>query len=89
MLSDEGDMLWVQAEHMLGGHWWVAVSGVRFHEAEADFDGYRKSSPGRKSPAAIARIAGSAGLPLQRGVAKVGGVFTGGGPLRLLDLRRD
>ena len=64
LLSDDGDMLWVQAEHMPGDHWWVAVSSVRFHEAEADFDEYRKSSPGRKSAAAIARIAGSAGLLL-------------------------
>ena len=64
LLSDEGDMLWVRAEHMLGDHWWVAVSSVRFHEAEADFDEYRKISPGRKSAAAIVRIVGSAGLLL-------------------------
>ena len=64
LLSDEGDMLWVQAEHMLGDHWWVAVSSVRFHEAEGDFDEYGKSSPGRKSAAAIVRIVGSAGLLL-------------------------
>ena len=62
LLSDEDDMLWVQAEHMLGDHWWIVVSNVRFHEAEADFDEYRKSSPGRKSAAAIVRIVGSAGL---------------------------
>ena len=63
LLSDYGDMLWVQAEHMFGDHWWIVVSNVRFHEAEGDFDQYRKSSPGRK-PAAIVRIAGSADLLL-------------------------
>ena len=59
MLSDQGGMLWVQAERMPGDHWRAAVSGVCYHEAEADFDEYRKSSPGRKSAAAIARIAGA------------------------------
>ena len=59
MLSDQGGMLWVRAEHMFGNHWWIVVSNVRFHEAEADFDEYGKSSPGRRSAAAIARIAGA------------------------------
>ena len=75
MLSDDGDMLWVQAEHMPGDHWWVAVSGVRFDE-------YRKSSPGRKSAAAIVRIAGSAGLLLYCGVTKVDRMLAGARPSR-------
>ena len=59
LLPDEGDTLWVRAEHMLGDHWWVTVYNIRFHETEAGFNEYRDRSPGRKSAAAIALIVGS------------------------------
>ena len=60
VLSDEGSMVWVRAEHMLGDHWWVEVNNIRFHETEAGFDEHRERSPGKKPSAAIARIVGSA-----------------------------
>ena len=60
VLSDEGTMVWVRAEHMLGDHWWVEVNNIRFHDTEAGFDEHRERSPGKKPSAAIARIVGSA-----------------------------
>ena len=61
VLSDEGTMVWVRAEHMLGDHWWVDVNNLRFHETEAGFDEHRERNPGKKSSAAIARIMVSSG----------------------------
>ena len=60
VLSDEGSMVWVRAEHMLDHHWWVEVNNIRFHDTEAGFDEHRERSPERKSSAAIARVVGSA-----------------------------
>ena len=60
VLSDEGSMVWVRAEHMLDDHWWVEVNDIRFHDTEAGFDEHRERSPGKKPSAAIARIVGSA-----------------------------
>ena len=51
-------MVAVYAEHMIGGHWWVVVYNIRFHQSEADFDEYKEQSPVRRPAAAIARIAG-------------------------------
>ena len=57
-LLDGDRMVAVYAEHMIGGHWWVVVYNIRFHQSEADFDEYKEQSPVRRPAAAIARIAG-------------------------------
>ena len=58
-LMDGDRMVAVYAEHVIGDHWWVVVHNIRFHQTEGDFDEYKERSPGRRSAAAIARIAGS------------------------------
>ena len=69
VLPDEGEMVWVHAEHMLDDHWKISVFKIVFHEPEDEFlelrelkdlqAGDTERDPGRDPAMAVARIVGS------------------------------
>ena len=69
VLSDEGSMVWVRAEHMLDDHWTICVFSIVLHEAGDEIPEFSGEDPGRIPAMAIARIA-SGGDRLHHGCAE-------------------